>query len=254
MKKVMLVLVFLSWTVNSDAIVNIEKMRKDPSKEGFSGHMELSFGGASGNTKKNGGYAGTRLQWRKDHIINFAVLRYAYGESAGNRDTNNSFFHARHIHQQTSWRADEIFVQGETDEFARLSYRGLIGGGERFALIRNPKGQSAFLGMGVYYAMERLEDTAGTTDGGRDEFFRLSTYFSYTHQINAQVSVISTTYYQPALEQFSDYRLLEEAGMGIKMSDRFMLNLSLDIIHDSKPPQTVNKTDIIYSTGLEYQF
>ncbi|MFQ5589081.1 MAG: DUF481 domain-containing protein, partial [Nitrospiria bacterium] len=157
MKKATVALVFLSWAARADAIVNIEAMRQSETQEGFNGHVELSVRGVSGNTKKNGAQAGGRLQWRRGDLTHFAILRYAYGESAGRRDTNRTFFHGRHIRQKTARRADELFIQAEKDEFARLSFRGLVGAGERFTLIQDPEKQRAFLGAGVYYASEKLE-------------------------------------------------------------------------------------------------
>ena len=66
--------------------------------------------------------------------------------------------------------------------------------------------------------------------------------------------VLSTTYYQPAVDDFNDFRVLEEATLSVKMTDNLALNLSLNLSHDSKPPQAVKKTDTTYSTGIEYSF
>ena len=38
------------------------------------------------------------------------------------------------------------------------------------------------------------------------------------------------------------------------MTNALSLKLSLDLKHDSQPPQDVKKTDITYSTGIEYSF
>ncbi len=257
MKKISLLLILLSclWgALEAQAIVNIENMRTIKPVEGWSGQAELSFGGSSGNTDKTSGTTGARLQWVKKAITNFAILRYAYGESAGKRDTNTSFFHARHIHQRTSWRADEYYLQGETNEFSRLSFRGLIGLGQRFTLSEVPKRHAVYFNLGAFYVVEKLDDQFGVTDDGTTRFWRLSTALSYKLQMNEQVHFLSTTYYQPRFDRGTDYRILEEATLAVKMSERFLLKLSLDIVHDSKPPQSVQKTDVVYSTGLEYYF
>ena len=166
--------------------MNIENMRTETPAEGLSGVAELAVNGSSGNTQKIVGAAGTRLQWKRDSVTTFAILRYAYGESAGKRDTNHSFFHARHIHQRSSWRADELFIQGETDEFARLSFRGLVGFGERFTLLEAPQQYALNFTVGAFYALEKRDEKLGTTDGGTDRFWRISTALSYKHRINTK--------------------------------------------------------------------
>ena len=244
----------LGWAVAAHAIVNIESLRQDETKEGYSGTVNISVDGESGNTEKFGVNAGGRLQWHSGAITKFAILRYAYSETSGLQDTNKLFFHARHIRQITARTAYEGFVQAERNKFARLSFRGLIGGGTRFTLSEKPGIESVHLGLGGFYSREILESRAGTTDGGGQNIWRLNSYLNYLHHFNGQVSVLSTTYLQPAVDNFSDYRLLEEATLSVKMTNSLSINLSLDLARDSKPPQLVKKTDAMYSSGIEYNF
>lgn len=244
----------LGWSVAAHAIVNIESLRQDETKEGYTGTVNISADGESGNTEKFSINAGGRLQWHGGAITNFAILRYAYSETSGLQDTNKLFFHARHIRQITAKTAYEGFIQAERNKFARLSFRGLIGGGTRLTLSEKPGIESLHLGLGGFFSREILESRAGTTDGGGQNIWRLNSYLNYLRHFNGQVSVLSTTYLQPAVENFGDYRLLEEATLSVKMTNSLSLNLSLDLTRDSKPPQLVKKTDAVYSSGIEYNF
>ena len=76
----------------------------------------------------------------------------------------------------------------------------------------------------------------------------------YKHKLNSQLSLISTTYYQPRLSEARDYRALEQAGLAVKITDKLSLKLSLDIAHDSRPPQSIRQTDTSYNTSLSYRF
>ena len=58
----------------------------------------------------------------------------------------------------------------------------------------------------------------------------------------------------PSLTSGCPILALEEATLSVKMTDTLSLNASLDLAHDSKPPQAVKKTDTTYSTGVEYSF
>lgn len=68
------------------------------------------------------------------------------------------------------------------------------------------------------------------------------------------VHIVSTTHYQPALRNAGDFHALEELTLVIEFTDRLDLKLSPDVVHDSHPPQLVEKTDVTYRTGVEYAF
>lgn len=236
------------------AIVNVENMRFGPEADGFSGHFDVSLSGKRGNTDKDEAGLDARLQHHHDKSTNFIVISYDYGEASDRRDTNKSFFHGRHVEQFQAQRAWEAFAQWEENEFARLSYRRLLGAGLRFTLLDEPDVKALHLGVGAFYSWESLEEQAGLSDHGKDDFSRGNFYLSYKHKLNAQLSIISTTYYQPRLDDADDFRALEQAALAIKMTDNLDFKISLDFAHDSRPPQLVDKTDLSYSTGISYKF
>jgi len=244
----------LGWMASAHAIVNIEALHTGEPQPGYSGTVNVSVDGQSGNTDKLSINGGARLQWHGGAVTNFAILRYNYGQTSGVEDTNKLFSHARHIHQISDKTAYEGFIQAERNVFARLTFRGLIGGGLRLKLAEIPDIKSLHLGIGGFFSRETLEKRAGTTDAGSKNTWRVNTYLNYVQQLNGSVRVLSTTYYQPAIDDFSDYRLLEDATLSVKMTDSLSLNVSLDLAHDSQPPQSVKNTDTIYSTGIEYRF
>ena len=244
----------LGWMAGAHAIVNIEALHTGEPQPGYSGTVNIAVDGQSGNTDKLSVNAGARLQWHGGAVTNFAILRYNYGETSGVQDTNKLFSHARHIHQISAKTAYEGFIQAERNTFNRLSFRGLLGGGLRLTLAEVPDNKSLHLGLGGFFSRETLEKRTGTTDAGSSNTWRVSTYLNYVQQLNKSVRVHSTTYYQPAVDDFSDYRLLEDATLSVKMTDSLSLNVSLDLAHDSKPPQAVKKTDTTYGTGIEYSF
>jgi len=252
--RAILTTLMLGWMASAHAIVNIESLRTGEPPQGYSGSANLAVNGESGNTDKLGINAGARLQWHGGAVTNFALLRYTYGETSGAQDTNKLFSHARHIHQVSAVTAYEGFVQAERNTFARLSFRGLVGGGVRLRLMEVHNIKSLHLGLGGFFSRETLEKRTGLTDAGSQNIWRFNTYLNYVHRLNEQVRVLSTTYYQPAMDDFSDFRLLEEAALSVKMNDKLSLKVSLDITHDSKPPQAVKKTDTTFSTGIEYSF
>lgn len=241
------------------AIVNVEGMRKQHSEPGLSGNMELAATGSEGNSDKSNLFAAARLQWQRNDSTTLVIANRSYGESNQVRDTNKSFLHARHIVANTADRALEGFVQLETNEFSRLDLRSLAGGGVRWALLQGPDSNAtdkvlATLGIGAFYSIETLAEQTGLTDDGTETLWRMNSYFALDYKINAYTRFVSTTYYQPAISDSADYRALEQASLSVQIVDSLNLKVSLDIAHDSQPPQGVKRTDTSYKTGLVYEF
>jgi len=237
------------------AIVNIEDLRVEEPAPGFSGQLAFAASGQSGNTDKSALSLGTRMQWYRRPATSFIVFNHERGETGGILDTKKSFFHARRIRHVTLESDWEAFGQVEENEFTRLSYRGLLGGGARLHLGGSGEaGFAVIAGLGAFYSREKLDDRAGATDAGTETLWRGNLYLVVKYRLNERVRVLSTTYYQPATNDFEDYRALEQAALQVKLTDRLDLKLSLDIAYDSRPPQLVEKTDTTYRTGIEYSF
>ena len=140
------------------------------------------------------------------------------------------------------------------DPFSRLTQRTLLGGGVRWVLFEENLKSAGYLGFGAFHEQETLSSKLGTSDPMRSVLWRANSYLVLKRQLNEQVRLYSTTYYQPAFADAADFRLLEQASILVKLDQHLDLKLSLDVSFDSKPPQTVQKRDLFYSTGLEFSF
>ncbi len=241
-------------TQPSHAIVNIEEMRGKPQQDGWSGNASLSISGDAGNTDKSSTSVDGQLYWRRDNITRLIAASYTYGVNNRHRDTNKGFVHLRHITQRTPFMAMEVFTQATRNEFSRLTLRALLGAGARLTLHDDNATNATHLGLGAFYVSETLEERPGLTDGGNEKFWRANLYLALRYQLNDYTRITSTTYYQPALNNGSDYRILEEGSLKVKLAKTLNLKLSVEMAHDSEPPQQVEKTDISYKTGIEYRF
>ncbi|MDX8411343.1 MAG: DUF481 domain-containing protein [Mariprofundaceae bacterium] len=241
------------WTTFAMAIVNVGSAQFGEVAEGLSVSVDIGLDGTSGNTDKFGFKAGGRLQWHRQSHTDLAMFSYRYGKSRGRADANKSFAHVRHMQHISSFTTVEGFGQAEKNEFSRLSFRGLIGIGLRRALLAEAK-RGIYLGLGGMYEDEELEPRSGAADALHSQLWRGNLYLILKRQFNEQIRVVSSTYYQPRLNDWGDARLLEKAALLVKLNDSLDLKLSLEVQHDSRPPQLVEKTDISYSTGLELHY
>ncbi len=233
-------------------IVSMEGLHTGTTKEGFSGNIELTLSNTSGNTEKQDYALGSRLQWHQDKITGYLLLRGAYGESGGVKSTENSFVHARHIYQFRPRLAIEGYLQGEQDTFARLEFRGLAGGGARYTLYQQENVGLVFLGLGAYFSQEQIDDSY--PDGGTESLWRASSYLILKYQASPNTALLSSTYYQPALEGAADTRVLEQAAMKVKLNESLSMIVSADYRYDSEPPTGVEKEDTTFTTSLSYEF
>lgn len=244
--------IILFYTSSASAIVSMEGLHTSKPKEGFSGNVELSLSNTSGNTEKEEYSLGSRIQWHQGKMTDYLLLSGNYGKSAGVKNTDNSFAHLRHIQQFRPTTAWEVYLQAERNEFARLIYRGLAGGGLRFTLYEKENLGAAFFGLGGYYSEEKIDESYA--DAGTENLWRGSSYLLLKYQASPSTVLASTTYYQPSVEGADDYRLLEQAALKVKLNDILSLIVSADYRFDSEPPIGVEKRDVTYKTSFSVEF
>jgi len=235
------------------AIVNMDGLHFDNKKDTFTADLDLTVSGSTGNSNTIKAALNAQFSWRAERSINLAIFGYKYGESNNIPSLNKAFIHYRYIYQVNNTMDWELFGQVETNEFTRLSYRGLLGSGARFSISKSEK-HRAFLGAGGFYSKEKTEYTSGLTDDGVESFTRANFYLLSKYKVNSTISFSNGIYYQPRLSQFSDYRALLETKFDFKINEDLSFRLSLDVEHDSEPSQTIKSTDVSYKSGLIFNF
>ena len=234
----------------SFAIVNIEKVNIDEVIKPFEGEFNFDISGASGNSDIQSSTFGSRLQWNETST-QFVVLKYNYEESLGVKSSDKTFFHYRFIKSikdPVSW---ETFFQLENDEFKLLKLRALYGAGAVVRFFIDDSKQQAKLGLGLFYSREEyLANTLLTIE----ELVRANIYFTYQYSVNKNISFLSTTYFQPNVENDSDNRALEQLSFEFNMTTAFLYFITLDISYDNDPLPNLDSEDISYKSGIKYRF
>ncbi len=248
----MLLALVLGPTVAS-AIVNVDQAMLDPEQEGLTHFGNLSLDGARGNTNKQAVKADWLSRYRRGQNTEFLYAEYSFGKSSGRTDANRLFAHLRHRTQFAERWAWELFGQYGRDPFARLALRVLTGGGLRYVLTEPTGENAAYVGLGAFHEWERLSPQIGTTDR-RSNLPRLNGYLVLEHRFNAQVRLNAIAYFQPAVRDPADYRLLAQGCLKIRMNEHLDWQVRLDYGFDARPPQAVKSSDLRYSAGLSLQF
>lgn len=248
MKIIAYLCLFLT-SLSAHAIVTVENLSLSSSNLGLNRQINIDINGSSGNTEKSDWRTGADLVWRAPKYINHLVLSYEYGESNQEANTNNSFIHARHIHQHNNTFDLEYFAQVEKDEFARLNSRNLIGGGARFATQRK-----GFLGLGAFYFEERLDQTTNPAEALKDSGLRLNAYLSREYTYEDTTIFTARLYAQPRANALDDVRILFNASLKVAITPNASIAIGLKSTHDSEPATDVEKTNTSYTSGFEYRF
>jgi putative salt-induced outer membrane protein YdiY len=84
--------------------------------------------------------------------------------------------------------------------------------------------------------------------------FRGSAYFSCSLYPIKNLSVVSTTYYQPLLKQFSDFRISNETSIAFKILKNLAFKTSFIYNFDAKPIANIPKTQYELTNGIVYSF
>lgn len=242
-------LCFMAYSLDGFAIVNMDGLHFKDNEKTFSSDFELNLSGSTGNSENSTTAANGQFSWKKERSINLAILGYQYGEVNHIENTNKSFVHLRHIHNINDSYDAEFFTQLEQNNFTRLEYRGLLGTGLRFTPLDSGE-HHAFIGLGAFYSEEKIKAVTGLTDDGIETTVRANLYFLTKHKFTSHLNNSNALYYQPAIDDFSDYRALFQSKLDFKINENLKFRLSLDVAHDSKPSQTIKKTDFSYLTGI----
>ncbi len=242
-------------TTIANAIVNIENMRVESSDKthGSDSKLSIDVSGNNGNTQKVNVGIGSRSQWYDMDGTRFIVFNYEYGESTDVKDTDKTFFHFRNIWYIDKQFAIEAFTQFESNEFTRLNSRALLGAGVRWQLLHS-EDIAVYTGIGLFRSKEELDTSDFTSDAGVIYNNRLNTYIVYKHTISKHSRLVNTLYYQPDISETSDYRLLEQFGLQMDITENLSFKLSIDVSHDSESPELIKETDTSYNSGFEYSF
>ncbi len=255
----LLVVACVTWPARAHAqIVNVQSLLGQDLPEGFSGNLDAGADWRTGNTDLLLVQGAATLRYKhEDHLV-FAIVRSAYSRVGSGDDAQqiigNTFEHLRYRWKLSPRITAEAFGQHEYDQFRRLQLRALVGAGARLTLLANPK---AGLVLGVAYMLEQeqLGEKEGTTDGGhRYTASRASTYLLFTSALNDVVTFVDTVYWQPRLGDPSDFRLLDETQLQVKLSEHVTFKTAFVLAHDASPPQTVEKTDTALQTGISIKF
>ena len=245
-----IVLLFLIISIPSTGqILNAESLRKVTDTSGFSGSVGLRFAMKRNTRDFLSISSNLHLQYKMDRHLLLFKNDVEFQKIEGEKFENSLISHVRYnfrFHDRIAW---EIFLQGQYNKISLINFRGLIGAGPRFKLS-STENYKFYLGTLLMYEYEDIDDNV--TPVQRD--LRGSSYLSFTLYPIENISFTSTTYYQPKLSLFNDYRISTQSSLLIKIYQSFAFSVNYSFFYDTFPAIGIPNSQYDFTTGIAYSF
>jgi len=248
MKKMILFVALFYYLQGTAQILNIESYRIHTDTTGWAGKIGLDFSMIK-NTKSLMLIGNTtHVQYKTGKNLFLLLGKYNLLLVSGEDNLiDKSILHFRHNYYFTRRVIGEWFIQGQHNAVSKIDFRGLLGTGLRFKLSKNNK-YRYYAGTTLMYEKEK------TTLGENGDLWRWSNYLSFTLMFTKSMTFVSTTYYQPAIKDFFDYRVASQNVFKFSMTKHLNFKTTFDFNFDSAPVETVPNTQYNLSSGIVYVF
>jgi hypothetical protein len=236
-------------TGNGQTILNVERLQRGEST-GLSGRLSSTVSLKAGNTEifQIGGSLGFGFLSDRHWVRTFAGLDRL--KKGSEEILDNKYIHLRYNYLVGERLRTFHFLQLQTNQNLFLSRRFLLGSGLRYRLTEGG-GASLDVGSGVMLETERLDpEKLDQGEAAETETLRMANLLVGSGSIGDGGVWTAVVYYQPALNEFEDYRLLGEAGLAIIITDSLDLDVSLTWRHDSRAPAGLKEDDLGIKTGI----
>lgn len=236
------------WGIDAQ-ILNAESLRKVTDTSGYSGSAAINFA-VKRNTRDFLTFSSDiHVQYKMNKHLVLLKNALAFQKIEGADLENSNILHIRYNYKIADRFTWEAFGQLQKNKINLIAHRTLAGTGIRFKMTRSEK-YKFYLGTLAMYENEKLSD--GITPVQKN--LRNSTYLSFSLYPRDNISLISTTYYQPILKNFSDYRFSNQSSLGVEMFKNVSLNLSYTFTYDTFPAIGIPSSQYDFSTGIAYSF
>ena len=231
-------------------VINVETLRKatDSAKWTGSVSLDVSLIKNKNNIFKIANKAHVQYNNKKDLYLFINDLKFEKLE--GSSFVNKGTQHFRYNRKVSEVVKMEAFVQAQYDAVSEIDFRGLAGLGPRFKLYGSDD-YRFYLGTLVMYEYEKASEIE---DDIVRETIRASTYVSFSMYPTDYLSIISTSYYQPRLSSFGDFRLSTDTAVLFKILETLAFKTSFTYSYDAFPVATIPKTQYELTNGLLYTF
>ena len=224
--------------------VNIESIRNNKKESGFYNDTSVSAEFQRGNVKTSSLELVNRLDYHHEKSHTFLQLSGQIAEQSEKLFKNQAFSHLRFTNMEFGNIGYELFTQAQYNEFKNLKLRQLNGAGSRFVL-HNKKENKMTIGLGIMTDYEIINPDQ------KNFTLRNTSYIAYNNT-GKLIETNAVAYFQPSIYNTNDYRILTEASISSKLTNKLRLEVSINFNYDTLPPEGVLKNDLVIKNILKY--
>ena len=244
-----LFIVFAFSAPSYSQVVNIESSRMQSDTTGWMGTAGTSFSFIKNTAKITQINLNAHIQYKSKKDLWLIIGHYGFLKGGGEKFVGNSFAHFRYNRKLNGWLRWEVFTQVQSNYITQIDSRYLLGTGPRFKLA-DTKVFHLYAASLFMYEHEKERTAPPVTHND----IRNSSYISFTIKPNDNIEIISTTFYQPLLKNFSDHRILNESLMRVKAGKHFNFTVAYNYLNDRFPAGVSPKTTYDLLMGMQYEF
>ena len=228
-------------------IINVENKRFSTDKDGFLGTFDLGLNLIKNTAQILQFNNNVHFQYSKEDYTYLLLNDISFVQKEGEEDwLNKGYQHVRYIYQNKKL-GFESFIQHQYDKAQKIHFRLLMGVGARWQLVKNDSLQFA-MGFSTMNEYENPVDADPLVQ------IRLSNYLSFAFQINENISLSTTNYYQPLLTTWSDYRMSSQTALKLALNKQFVFKIAGNVTYDSQPAEAVPLLNYHVVNGVSYKF
>lgn len=231
----------------SAQVINIESKRFLQDTNGFIGKADLNF-----NINQNisqvmslGINIHSQYVRNRNRILAIGDLAFI---KAGTQDfVNSGYQHLRYNYKISKLVTWEAFVQAQYNRILLLDRRYLAGTGPRFKLFKTKNIRAYTAVLYMYEYQSQNNDSIESYNN------RISSYITIGMSFK-KIEFATTTFYQPNLANFNDYRIANDSAFEIIITNHFNFKVGFNLLFDTKQPIGIPDLTYILKNGLTYRF
>ncbi|GLR15489.1 DUF481 domain-containing protein [Portibacter lacus] len=246
-KYILFLLLLISYEV-AGQIYNVEQRRLVTDTTGWAGKVSLSVSASKFTKSVFSLNASSHLQYKTDRDLYLFIVNYDIINADGENFDNRAYAHLRYNRKLNEWVRLEYFFQIQNNALTKVRERILNGIGARMKLSNFEKAKFYF-GLAYMHEYEVLTEPVI-----KNNDHRISSYFTFTLLPEDGISLSNTTYIQPLIKDFNDYRVSNDTNLQFAISKNLHFSTIFTFLYDAKPPIEVPSLNYQIRNGIIYKF
>jgi hypothetical protein len=191
-----------------------------------------------------------QIQYKHNRSLTLLLLDARFLR-AGEQDFNRvGFAHLRYNYKISDPLVFEAYGQAQYNKLLLIKLRALTGSGLRYRWLKSSDGQQR-----IYSGLAALfEHNQFLQELGEQNWWRLSSYVSFTFYPWEGVKFVGTTYFQPQVDDWENYRLSSEWRLDMPLGKKLSFTTDFTYSVDQSLPADAPTSTFSWINSFTFRF